>query len=785
MIMISMSDASAVLGLCFVACAVWLFIPARAMARYVARLHPGLETHLDSLTLLSAATIGYGAFWVYLFGLSYGIAISIVAFAASCAYVHGRWRFRKDLLSSVPLMWLVAVGLLYCGLLCLNGPREAGPELPRALFSFEPRSIDNLIPFWFAKAVVDPSLPRVGFTFGDWMYSDRPPLQTGMLLFVWPLTYLFPVDVAYEAVSIVAQLFWVAAAIIVLKAFGADKRRVAYVLLLLVSSGFLYFNSVYTWPKLFAGAFCLIAVSSLSTVWLERQKLTIERMLIFSWATAFAALAHTGAVAGCIALALVALPTRRHCLALSFRRLLAAGGAFSSLYLPWAAYVQFVDPPGTRLLVWHLTGRHELGTSSLPKAVCMAYKQVSAKKWAATRISHFRSMFADPVLDADIAACYKAMFEARPDAKLSLTPEQQRYYLRLSEIPASVSSLATLLRYDQVEQVFRSLGLLNAAWLFGPLFRWRKHQSRAPSLVGLLLPAASVSLLLFNLTLFEDGSFLNRNLCHGTLLYLFIGAAWILYDTGAILKHVLLGAHIALNFGLWVYFVPNPMAAAQLGLQGRSFWALGEALIGAGAIALLSLGVPSQLWRGSREVDVAAAHKLNEPWLWGRSQVRILVSILAPMYVAAGAVLIRDGGGGVTVQTDNIAFADRLFDGIRDGPENYAMIPFGSPGVIRFSRPVLLEEIRLRLFDRDGRYYRFTVEYESFGRWVTALDSSQENRSGVVAIPLPAKPITGIRINGLYNSRQELESFNKMLHIHELELVQSVNILPVRTVTSR
>lgn len=777
--------SAAAFSLCFLASVVWLFLPASILARYVARLHPEFDRHLDSLTLLSAATIGYIAFWVYVLGLGYGMTTSIVAVATACAYFHGRWRVQKEQLFSAPLLWLIAVGILYSGLLCLNGPRVVGPDLPRALYSFELRSIDNLIPLWFAKAVVDPSLPRVGFTFGDWMYSDRPPLQTGVVLFAWPLTYLFRVEVVYQAVSMVAQLFWVAAAVTLLKAFRASRRRVGYVLLLLASSGFIYFNSVYTWPKLFAAAFCLIAVSSLSEVWLQKQRLTVARLLLYSWAVAFAALAHPGAVVGCLAVGLVVLVARRGCVLLPPRILLVAAGAFLVLYLPWTAYVRFVDPPGTRLLIWHLAGRSELVTGSVAKEVWLAYKQLGSKQWVERRLSHFYSMFADPVLDADIAACYKMMRGASSGGKLSLPPERQRYYLQIAEIPATVSSLATLLRYDQVEQVFRSLGLLNVAWLIGPILWWRRRENWAPDLTGLVLPAAGIGLLIFNLTLFGRGAFVNRNLCHGTLLYLFIGAAWILYASGPLARRLMMAVHLAFNSALWVYFVPNPMAAGRLGLEGRSLWAMGEVLVGIAGIVLLCFGVPFRLRRAFEKEEVSSPEKSDEPWVWRGQHTRVLAGILAPLYVAAGAVIIRDGGGGVIVQMTNVANGACLFDGVRDDPENYAMIPFGSPAIVHFGKPLLLEEIRLRLFDRDGRYYRLTVEYESFGRWIMALDSSEEDRSGMVVIPLPAKPITGIRINGLYNSRQEFEPWNKILHIHELELVRRVETWPVRFTGSR
>ena len=112
-----------------------------------------------------------------------------------------------------------------------------------------------------------------------------------------------------------------------------------------------------------------------------------------------------------------------------------------------------------------------------------------------------------------------------------------------------------------------------------------------------------------------------------------------------------------------------------------------------------------------------------------------------------------------------------LFDGITDRADNFAVWTFHEPLVLRFSRPQRLKEIRIHLFDFDGRNYRFQVEAERDGRWSMVLDRSQQGAAGLITVPLATAPLGAIRIIGLYNSTQEINPANKLMHVKELELV--------------
>src|SRR5690606_32261928 len=57
----------------------------------------------------------------------------------------------------------------------------------------------------------------------------------------------------------------------------------------------------------------------------------------------------------------------------SWRLLAAAMAAFAVLYLPWMAYQKFADPPGDRLVKWHLAGVQEVDPRPLGEVLREAY----------------------------------------------------------------------------------------------------------------------------------------------------------------------------------------------------------------------------------------------------------------------------------------------------------------------------------------------------------------------------------------------------------------------------
>src|SRR5205823_5786789 len=138
-------------------------------------------------------------------------------------------------------------------------------------------------------------VPLRPFLLPDWKSSDRPPLQTGIVLLTEPFTGAR--DVPYQIVGTLLQVTWVAGIVAVLRAIRLPWRTVLVSVFAIALTGFGFFNSIYVRPQMLAGAFVLAALACL----LEGLSPS-GRLIIAATSSAFAVLAHGGALFGVIGL---------------------------------------------------------------------------------------------------------------------------------------------------------------------------------------------------------------------------------------------------------------------------------------------------------------------------------------------------------------------------------------------------------------------------------------------------------------------------------------------------
>jgi hypothetical protein len=112
-------------------------------------------------------------------------------------------------------------------------------------------------------------------------------------------------------------------------------------------------------------------------------------------------------------------------------------------------------------------------------------------------------------------------------------------------------------------------------------------------------------------------------------------------------------------------------------------------------------------------------------------------------------------------------YPDALFDGIRRDPRNFSAAPLGSPIQIDFSKRIGVRELKVGLWDFDGRTYRFSVQgmaeegWISFGEW---------EGKGEMTISLSSRKMSGVRLVGLHNSNMDQNPENRVFHVLELEI---------------
>jgi hypothetical protein len=298
---------------------------------------------------------GWLTFWAYLASPSAGrVLATVVVVAAGATVVATCWRSpatRAALLTTLPaLVMLLGITMVTVALFALWGV----PKDPFfwAQWRFRPAlPIDNEIPQWVMDRLAAGGDPRTAVE--GWQSSDRPPLQTGLMLVVQNLTSALgmPRSPSGLTAGIAAQLTWVPGTAILVRSLGGRRRGILAAVLFTALSGTVLVNTVYTWPKLLSAAFVLAALAIVLEPTLPGSRIGAGRMGLVGVLVVLGALAH-GAALFALPILLLALLYRRRDLTLRGIGLMAAAAV--PTYLPWVLYQRLYDPPGTRLLSWHL-----------------------------------------------------------------------------------------------------------------------------------------------------------------------------------------------------------------------------------------------------------------------------------------------------------------------------------------------------------------------------------------------------------------------------------------------
>jgi hypothetical protein len=326
-----------------------------------------------------------------------GLAVSIAIVLASAVIVWRstlRRRWRTALPSAAIVMGVVTV---YMALLFLwHSPHEAFTLAQQRFFSWDLPS-DNQIPQLFADRLSAGSSTHG--LIGDWNGSDRPPLQSGMILIVEAIAKPLGVASASAAAgaafgaSIVAQSLWMPALAAMLRGLGASTRATVYGVLMVAFTGTALVNTLYTWPKLLSTALVLCCITLLIDAGKAPDRLRIG-LVGAALSLAMGGLAHGGAIFAVPAVVVIALFALRR----SAPRRVLGWGAVAAVagliaYAPWWAYQRYVDPPGDRLLKWHLAGVIDPGDHrSLTAAISDSYQRLDLSAWLTGRLDNLRAI---------------------------------------------------------------------------------------------------------------------------------------------------------------------------------------------------------------------------------------------------------------------------------------------------------------------------------------------------------------------------------------------------------
>lgn len=318
--------------------------------------------------------------------LGYGVLAAGAVAAFYAGWRHWRsspvgWHFSAPPLATLSLsVAIMAVTYLY-------GGAQSPGDVPagRHDLNLPP---DNRIPEFFAERI-HMQMPLRPF-LEDWLTSDRPPLQTGLLLQSRPFVSHAAGRIAAGAT---AQLVACAGLWVLLGALRLPRPVAQLCLLVCVGSGFFVVNTLFAWPKLLPAGFLLAMAGLLWRLGRENRAARPAEILAIGACAALAMLGHGGSFFGLVALGIVHL--------LSYDRWrdprLLAGSALAALllYAPWLAYQRWVDPPGDRLLKYHLAGRTAIDSRGAFAVIAEAYRRTPGDQIIRNKLSNFRVLVGD------------------------------------------------------------------------------------------------------------------------------------------------------------------------------------------------------------------------------------------------------------------------------------------------------------------------------------------------------------------------------------------------------
>jgi hypothetical protein len=205
----------------------------------------------------------------------------------------------------------------------------------------------------------------------DWLMSDRPPLQIGYVLSQEAITVADTDILHYEVLCAVVQQLWVVGLWAVLCAARVRPLTRGLAMLAALVSDIAIVNGFFVWPKLIAAAFLLAALALvISPLW-DTIRRDLRGAALLAALLGLAMLAHGASVYGMIPILIIGayrgLP--------GWRWIGVAAAVGIVLMGSWSAYQKYDDPPGNRLVKWHLGGQIEVDDRGSLEAIADGYSE--------------------------------------------------------------------------------------------------------------------------------------------------------------------------------------------------------------------------------------------------------------------------------------------------------------------------------------------------------------------------------------------------------------------------
>lgn len=471
-------------------------------------------------------------------GLVTGLSWTLLSLAA--ALCIARWKTLARLATDrdflVPLLIALLVCLFYSQGAFLYGGLEspAGVPMNRILANLP---ADPILPHRLAD-IIAKGLPLHPF-YLDWLSSDRPPLQAALQVLVWPFA---SGDLGAGLVGMAAQSWVWIGLWLFLRRLPLNAWQRSLVLVACVFSGFFFLNTIFYWPKLLPTAYLLAAASLL---WGDRASvgLSARKAALAAVCLALGMLGHGGSAFGIAGMAVVYLFQRG---LPGWRPLLAGTVAAVAVMTPWTLYQKLADPPGNRLITYHLADHPAID----PRPSLVVIRETYAKTpWATLAYNKLQNV--------EALFCRQAGWWDNASQAVRLAGEGR--YRDAFAVFTNTSRIAGFFHYGQTLACLLP-GALGAFWLMT-----KRRGTSLELAVRRTAAFTGASCVVWCLLMFGAGTTVIHQSSYFTGACLFTAVALGLAAFPRWLARLILGAHLLWFFAVWMLAAqPMPWEAGHL-----------------------------------------------------------------------------------------------------------------------------------------------------------------------------------------------------------------------------
>jgi hypothetical protein len=266
------------------------------------------------------------------------------------------------------------------------------------------------------------------------------------------------------------------------------------------------------WPKLLAGSLSIVVVLLLVR---EGVRAGWTEVVLAALAAGLAFLAHPGAAFTFLAIAPFLLKPERFP---GLAKALAGVAVFAALVGPWLAYQRWYDPPGNRLLKWHLAGVIEIDERPFGQALREAYASLSARQVVGHKWDNVQALVGLPLIEP-------------------------RY---------SGPSWREVWKNGEYYNLLKALGVLNVGWLVLAASWFRRRLAVALGEARRVMGIALLAVLIWVVLMFGPGTTWIYQGSFATVLLLFAGLAAAVSQLPGKVTAALLAIHVLDLIIVWL-----------------------------------------------------------------------------------------------------------------------------------------------------------------------------------------------------------------------------------------